>query len=324
MILEGNWVDLVILVFLMFYAIGGVEKGFFVMAANLISFLGSLVLALKFYSLVASLLTANFYLSSGFANALGFLAIALVSETILGISLFVLYSRVPRLISQSVVSKILGIFPAILDGLIVSAFFLTIIIALPVSGFLKKDIFDSRIGTFLVHQTSGFERTLNDVFGGAINETLTFLTIKPESGERIDLKFRLDNSRSKVDENSENVMLGLVNNERSQRGLKNLRIDPKITQVAREHSRDMFLKGYFAHINPEGKDPFKRMREGGVTFRSAGENLALAPDVRLAHEGLMNSEGHRRNILDPVYSRVGIGVIDGGVYGKMYTQNFAD
>jgi uncharacterized protein YkwD len=86
----------------------------------------------------------------------------------------------------------------------------------------------------------------------------------------------------------------------------------------------MFQQGYFAHVDPDGTTPFDRMKRGGVTFRAAGENLALAPTVDVAHEGLMNSPGHRANILNPSFHRIGIGVADGGMHGKMFTQNFAD
>ena len=66
------------------------------------------------------------------------------------------------------------------------------------------------------------------------------------------------------------------------------------------------------------------MRAVGVTYQAAGENLALAPTVQVAHEGLMNSPGHRANLLNARFRRVGIGVADGGMHGKMFTQNFTD
>jgi uncharacterized protein YkwD len=66
------------------------------------------------------------------------------------------------------------------------------------------------------------------------------------------------------------------------------------------------------------------MTESGVQYMLAGENLAYAPTVEIAHKGLMNSPGHRENILRPEFGRIGIGVIDGGIYGKMFTQNFGD
>jgi uncharacterized protein YkwD len=84
----------------------------------------------------------------------------------------------------------------------------------------------------------------------------------------------------------------------------------------------MFAKGYFAHVNLEDEDPFDRMRNEKVRFLRAGENLALAQTLTIAHNGLMNSPGHRANILQPGFGRVGIGILDGGIYGLMITQNF--
>jgi uncharacterized protein YkwD len=84
----------------------------------------------------------------------------------------------------------------------------------------------------------------------------------------------------------------------------------------------MFARSYFAHETPESRDPFDRMREAKVSFLTAGENLALAPTVQVAHAGLMNSPGHRANILRPQFGRVGIGIMDGGIRGLMVTQNF--
>jgi uncharacterized protein YkwD len=59
-----------------------------------------------------------------------------------------------------------------------------------------------------------------------------------------------------------------------------------------------------------------------VRFLTAGENLAFAPTVASAHEGLMQSPGHRANILRPQFARVGIGIEDGGVHGLMVTEDF--
>ena len=70
------------------------------------------------------------------------------------------------------------------------------------------------------------------------------------------------------------------------------------------------------------KDPFDRIRESNVQFKTAGENLALAPTLSIAHNGLMNSPGHRANILRPQFGRVGIGVLDSRRHGLMITQNF--
>ena len=98
--------------------------------------------------------------------------------------------------------------------------------------------------------------------------------------------------------------------------------DPELRNVARAHSADMFARGYFSHINPDGENPFYRISAAEINYLSAGENLALAQTLQIAHTGLMNSPGHRANILNPTFGRVGIGVQDGGIYGLMITQNF--
>ena len=120
----------------------------------------------------------------------------------------------------------------------------------------------------------------------------------------------------------EQQMLDLVNKERTSRGLAALKVNATLTQVARAHSRDMINRSYFSHNNPDGKTPFDRMKAAGVTYRTAGENIAGAPSTQTAHTNLMNSSGHRANILNSNFTEVGIGIIDGGRYGKMFTQNF--
>jgi uncharacterized protein YkwD len=66
------------------------------------------------------------------------------------------------------------------------------------------------------------------------------------------------------------------------------------------------------------------MLDFGIKFKFAGENIALAPDVQMAETGFMNSPKHRDNILDADFGRIGVGIIDTGLYGKMVTQDFAD
>lgn len=120
----------------------------------------------------------------------------------------------------------------------------------------------------------------------------------------------------------EQQMLSLINKERTSRGLSALKVNSTLTQVARAHSRDMINRGFFSHNNPDGKSPFDRMKAAGVTYYTAGENIAGAPSVQSAHTNLMNSSGHRANILNSKFTEIGIGVVDGGRYGKMFTQNF--
>lgn len=136
-----------------------------------------------------------------------------------------------------------------------------------------------------------------------------------------------------VDEDAEGAVLRLLNKARQEEGVAGVYIDPLLQEVARDHARDMYLRGYFAHETPECsaggegtpagcRDPFDRMDAAGVDFDIAGENLALASTVSAAHQGLLGSPGHRRNMLDPDFERVGIGVVE-GPYGLMVAQEFA-
>ena len=101
-------------------------------------------------------------------------------------------------------------------------------------------------------------------------------------------------------------------------------MDESLRDLARDHSLDMYQRGYFSHYTPEGKDPFDRMEEHGISYLAGGENLALAPTVAMAHTGLMNSPGHKRNILDPKYHKIGIGAYQDPRYGIMFSQEFTN
>ncbi|MDI6892141.1 MAG: CAP domain-containing protein [Actinomycetota bacterium] len=120
-------------------------------------------------------------------------------------------------------------------------------------------------------------------------------------------------------------MLVLLNRERTSRGLPALEVDPRLTEVARDHSREMIALDYFSHTSPVHGVLSERLEKAGLRkWETAGENLAGAPDCEEARSALLQSPEHRANILDPSYTHVGIGVVDGGPYGKMFTQDFAE
>lgn len=144
----------------------------------------------------------------------------------------------------------------------------------------------------------------------------------PVKKEGVTLSFSVDHYTLRPQLESD--MLQLVNAERVKRGLRPLSYDSSLVKAARLHSADMLARGYFSHNTPEGTDPFQRLHQLDIHYRYAGENLALAPTLWQAHEGLMQSPGHKANILHPSYGRLGIAVLDAGVYGLMITQEFRD
>lgn len=123
-------------------------------------------------------------------------------------------------------------------------------------------------------------------------------------------------------------MLRLLNRDRKLNGkLPPVRMQEDLRTVARKHSQDMAKKDYFEHVNLEGKSPSDRLEIARITEVTSGENLAKIGGYRnptqFAENGLMNSPGHRANILQPLYNVVGIGIIQDLRKIYYFTQNFA-
>jgi uncharacterized protein YkwD len=324
-----NWIDFLIITALIFYIIEGISLGFIRAVLDLISFALSFLLGLSFYSFFGKLLTYYFLIPHGFANAIGFFIVAFLSEIFISflakiiISSFPIFDQLTTNLSFfKLLDKILGGAASLLSGLFLTSFILTLIVALPFSGFLKNSVSSSRVGSLLTSNTQGLAKSINNVFGGAVDESLSFLTIEPKSNELVNLNFKTNDFT--IDKNSEQEMFALVNQERSLRGVPNLTFDNALAAVGESHCEDMFKRGYFSHYTPEGISPFDRMAQANISFTSAGENLALAPNVKLAMQGLMQSPGHRANILNYSFGKVGIGVVNGGIYGEMFCQEFTN
>ena len=109
----------------------------------------------------------------------------------------------------------------------------------------------------------------------------------------------------------------LLNAARKAEGLEPLKVNLLLSRLAADYALDMNKRKFFAHVDPDGKDPFERMAAIGIDYPNAGENIALSPDVETAHKMLMDSPLHRENILQPKFTEIGIGVRPdsrGGVY----------
>jgi len=130
--------------------------------------------------------------------------------------------------------------------------------------------------------------------------------------------------RFAVNQELEQTALKMVAALRADGGNKRLTADAEMTLVARGHAMDMIAKGYFGHYDLEGKDVGDRLLEAAIDYQVVGENLAYAGNVQIAHDGLVNSRSHLRVMRDDRFSRVGIGVVDGGRCGIVEVQTFAN
>jgi uncharacterized protein YkwD len=106
----------------------------------------------------------------------------------------------------------------------------------------------------------------------------------------------------------EQEAINLLNADRAAQGLPALKVNMDLVRLAQDYAQDMIDRGFFSHQSPEGLSPFDRMKRAGINYKWAGENLAINSSVANAQKALMNSAGHRANILNSNFTHVGIGV----------------
>lgn len=315
--------DLVFLAVVIYFI--ATNRGFVNTLIEALGFIFSLGISYKLYGFFGKFLVSNFSLPVGFGNAIGFFIGWFIAEAVFFLIISKILSDYIKQIQKQEWDRYLGFVSGIIQALVVFLFFISLVFALPVRGQVKKAILDSRTGPFFVNFSQVLEGRLKNVFGQAVNESLNFLTIKPRSSESIDLGSKVPEKEATIDAQSEQIMFGLVNQERAKEGKKQLVFDERLRDVARNYAFEMFNHGFFSHVSAvDGSSPADRADRAGIEYQVIGENLALAPDVYMAHQGLMNSPGHRANILLDDYGKVGIGVVDGGVFGRIFVQEFTN
>jgi uncharacterized protein YkwD len=265
----------------------------------------SLLLALWGYPYAAGLFRGRASPGNPWILPLAFLGTFVLLRLLLGAVADRLVAAVPHRGHVHPANRALGLLPSIVDGLLhamILALLLLLLLLLllsrPLHDGLSAQTQESRIAARLAVPAEWIEARLTPIFEPAVSKTMNRMVVKPESRESVPLSFSVRDPKPRPD--LEAGMLNLLNEERAAHGLRPLQADPELAEVARAHSRDMVVRGYFSHVAPEGKDPFDRMRQAKVKYLAAGENLALAPTLAMAHQGLMNSPGHRANILLPL------------------------
>ena len=319
--MQVNLIDIFLLIVIALSLLNGYRRGFVHGVLDLAGWVIALIAGLRYHQPVAQWLGPRIdWWSEVWDQPVAFVVVALIAGLIVQVIGYWLLKRLPEDVHERSFNRILGLAPGFINGLITAAILSALLLAVPLSESLNERTRESALANRLAVYAERLEGQLRPVFGEAIARSLNLLTIRPDSNERVTLPFTVQTSKPRPD--LEKQMLDLVNRERQAAGLQPLAADPELTEVARRHSADMFVRGYFAHDTPEGLTPFDRMRAANVRFLTAGENLALAPTISVAHSGLMNSPGHRANILRREFGRVGLGVMDGGMRGLMVSQEF--
>ncbi|ENY8659923.1 CAP domain-containing protein [Clostridioides difficile] len=158
---------------------------------------------------------------------------------------------------------------------------------------------------------------------------------KPESNKPEDNNNNNSDSTNKPDDNNnsgstsesfsayQKEVVDLVNIERAKAGLNPLTLDSSISNVATKKSQDMIDNNYFSHNSPTYGSPFDMLKKFGISYKTAGENIAMGQKIpKEVVNAWMNSEGHRKNIMNPNFSKIGVGVAQKSGGSIYWTQIF--
>lgn len=126
---------------------------------------------------------------------------------------------------------------------------------------------------------------------------------------------------SEMNENEKEVF-NLINQQRTNNGLQELKVDAEVQRVARIKAQDMVDSNYFSHNSPTYGSPFDMLKNFKISYKTAAENIAANSSNSSAVTSWMNSSGHKANILNGNYNYTGIGVVSSQKYGKIFVQMF--
>ena len=318
--MHWNPVDLLLLAIVLVGAATGFSRGFLFAALDLLTLAASLAAAFLGYQQAGTWLGRAAPALGVWLAPLSFVALFLLVHFILGTAALRLARRLPDTVHRNPANRVLGIAPGLVNGAIHAVVAAVLLLTLPLGAHIGTWAQRSALAPRFATPAEWVEVRLAPAFEPALQRTLKVITVQPEDTGTIPLAFHVTDAQDRPD--LEASMLELVNAERRAKGLQPVKPDPALARLARAHSRDMLARGYFSHVTPEGQDLGKRLARARIGYLAAGENLALAPTLVGAHDGLMHSPGHRANILRPQFGRLGIGVLDAGSHGLMVTQDF--
>ncbi len=303
----------------------GMWQGFLQGFMSLLFNLGSLVLAtlVTLWSLprVGDWMEGQLRIPLNYARPIALGVIFLITSTFFSIVGNILHKLFAPILHASIVNRVVGTALGGLRSALISGIVLTLLLALPVPKEVKAAVNKSWVAKPLIQGTLKLEQWFEKRVDPKAIESVVYQTVGQDQSTTTALNYTVDNPQ--LDLVGEEAMLRLTNEIRQKQGVPALKMHASLRDVARGHAKDMLARGYFSHLSPQGEDAAGRVKREGIAVISLGENLASAPTVVMAQGGLLASEGHRKNILNPDFNQVGIGVFDAGVHGKMVVELFA-
>jgi uncharacterized protein YkwD len=315
-----NIIDLLLIVIVLSSMYTGYLKGFITSTLQLVMMAGGLLSAFFLYPYFGIFLDKIAPSLGVWKVPLSFIIALLVARIIFSFIINQLLSVIPQSSHTNAANRVMGIVPGAVNGAVWAIIAAALLLLAPFPERVASLSRNSKLASPMANKVDWLDERLSPFLDEIVTKPFGKMRMNAETEKSVSLPFKDENPE--VREDLEARMLILVNEERQKAGVKPLKFDPQMLAVARDHSKDMFARGYFAHETPEGLSPFDRMKRANIRFWAAGENLALGQTLNICHRGLMNSPGHRKNILNPLFGRVGIGILDGGIYGLMISQEF--
>jgi uncharacterized membrane protein required for colicin V production len=305
----------------------GWVRGFAREAMDLVGLILGIALAFRFSGLVGDGLAEWL----GISPELGRLAGGIVIFLLIGVGASIGAHYLQRVFTMPglvLTNRLFGGGLALAWALFVAMLLLSLLVVIPLPAAVGERIEGSNVASALTDPESFPQRMFHTVAGDRVLEALLNLErlvgrekVILEGDETLAIP-PAESGDLRRDPKAAEEIFDLVNRSRIEEGLDPLAWSAPLGAVGDGHATEMYLQGYFSHTSPTTGLVADRMAGAGIPFRIVGENLALAATARTVHEGLMDSPGHRANILGSGFTRVGIGVIRGPL-GLMVVQVFS-
>lgn len=317
-------VDWALLVILFFSAIEGYRLGFVEIFSALFGLIASVYLSFRYHLLLGQTITAYLGINSNWSSLIGYVLVAGLVQIVITLFSIYVFRKLLSFLLYLPINNILGIFVGIANSLLFIVLFVNVILMLPFSGVYKQQVVESVIFKYIADVSLKFGANIKIPLEAAIHDTQQFITLKPGSTEKIAIAAKVQNWDMYPDQAAESEMLTLINAERIKNGLFELINSANLQDISRTRCEDMFDRRYFSHYDPDGHDIAYEAKSVGIRFSIIADNIAYAYNTQTVHDGFMANHDSRNVILNPKYTKVGIGIIDAGIYGKIYVQIFTD
>jgi uncharacterized membrane protein required for colicin V production len=302
-------------------------RGFAREAMDLAGLILGLALAFRFSGLVGDGLADWLGISPEMGRLVGGFAIFLVIG--IGASIAARYlQRVFTLPGLALTNRLFGGGLALAWALFLAMLVLSLLVVIPLPSAVGDRIEESNVASAISDPDSLPQRLFHTVAGDRVLEALLNLDslvgrekLILEEDETVALPPAVP-GEIRSDEKAAKEIFDLVNRSRIEAGLDPLAWSTPLAVVGEGHAVDMYQGGYFSHQSPTSGSVTDRVTMAGIPYLVVGENLALAATARTVHDGLMESPGHRANLLGVNFTRLGIGVIR-GPHGLMVVQVFS-